>query len=91
MARTAEQLDAAYIKVQRWCSYEFRRLGKDSHLEVSLTMREAIRRLRNRPDILRSFFLAPLLRFMRNANICSGSVAAVWHLPTLQQSAKPLS
>lgn len=57
MARTAEQLDAAYTKVQRWCSYEFRQLGKDSHLEVSHTMREAIRRLRHRPDTLRCIFL----------------------------------
>lgn len=53
MARTADQLDAAYDKVQRWCSFEFRQLGKDSHLEVSHIMREAILRLRNRPDTLR--------------------------------------
>lgn len=53
MARTAEHLDSAYAKVQRWCSFEFRQLGKDSHLEVSHVMREAIRRLKNRPDVLR--------------------------------------
>ncbi|KAF9507141.1 hypothetical protein BS47DRAFT_1351988 [Hydnum rufescens UP504] len=52
MARTANQLDVAYAKVQRWCSYEFRQLGKDSHLEVSPVMREAIRRLQKRLDIL---------------------------------------
>lgn len=53
MARTAEQLDAAYTKVQRWCSFEFRQLGKDSLLEVGVNLREAVRRLRNRPESLR--------------------------------------
>lgn len=56
MARTADQLDAAYAKVQRWCSFEFRQLGKDSHLEVSHIMREAILRLRHSPDTLRSVY-----------------------------------
>ncbi|KAF8322621.1 oligomeric complex COG6 [Clavulina sp. PMI_390] len=52
MARTGDQLDNAYAKVQRWCSFEFRQLGKDSHLEVSRVMREAVARLKKRPDIL---------------------------------------
>ena len=37
----------------RWCSYEFRLVGRDTQLEVGATMREVVRRLRARPELLR--------------------------------------
>ncbi|KIK63403.1 hypothetical protein GYMLUDRAFT_197030 [Collybiopsis luxurians FD-317 M1] len=52
MASTASQLEQGYEKILRWCSYEFRQIGRDSQLEVSTTMREAVRRLRKRPELL---------------------------------------
>lgn len=53
MASTASHLEQGYEKVFRWCTYEFRQMGRDdAQLEVGLTMREAIRRLRNRPALL---------------------------------------
>lgn len=53
MASTASQLEQGYEKIFRWCSYEFLQIGRDSQLEVSTTMREAVRRLRKRPELLK--------------------------------------
>ncbi|KAF8340617.1 oligomeric complex COG6-domain-containing protein [Cantharellus anzutake] len=53
MAQTAAQLDVAYAKIQRWCSFEFHKLGKDVHLEVQPVLCESVKRLRvNRPEAL---------------------------------------
>ncbi|KIJ51335.1 hypothetical protein M422DRAFT_26752 [Sphaerobolus stellatus SS14] len=52
MALTSSLLEQAYQKIFRWCSYEFRQLGKDAQLDVSPVMREAVRRLRQQPDLL---------------------------------------
>ncbi|KAJ3755564.1 oligomeric complex COG6 [Lentinula raphanica] len=52
MASTASQLEQGYEKILRWCSYEFRQIGRDSQLEVNTIMREAVRRLRKRPELL---------------------------------------
>ncbi|KAF8583843.1 oligomeric complex COG6 [Ramaria rubella] len=52
MSLTSSLLDQAYQKIFRWCSFEFRQLGKDSQLEVGPVMKEAVRRLRQQPDLL---------------------------------------
>jgi len=52
MASTSSHLEQGYEKIFRWCSHEFRQTGRDVHLEVGLTVREAVRRLRKRPELL---------------------------------------
>ncbi|KAH7102756.1 oligomeric complex COG6 [Auriculariales sp. MPI-PUGE-AT-0066] len=52
MAMTAQMLEQAHQKLFRWCSFEFRQLGRDALLEVSPTMRETVRRLRAQPTLL---------------------------------------
>ena len=52
LAATAAQLEQAYDKIFRWCCFEFRQMGKDASLDVSPTMREAVKRLRERPELL---------------------------------------
>ncbi|KAI0672834.1 oligomeric complex COG6 [Trametes maxima] len=52
LAATANQLEQAYDKIFRWCAFEFRQMGRDANLDVSPTMREAVRRLRERPELL---------------------------------------
>ncbi|KAJ4463724.1 oligomeric Golgi complex subunit 6 [Lentinula lateritia] len=58
MASTASQLEQGYEKIFRWCSYEFRQVGYDSQVEVSMIMREGVRRLRKRPDLLNELLAA---------------------------------
>ena len=54
MSSTAEDLDQAYQKLYKWCSFEFRQPVKEG-LEVSPSLREATRRLKtSRQDLLRS-------------------------------------
>ncbi len=54
MSSTAEDLDQAYQKLYKWCSFEFRQPVKEG-LEVSPSLREATRRLKDaRQDLLRS-------------------------------------
>ncbi|TDL27340.1 oligomeric complex COG6 [Rickenella mellea] len=52
MSTTSQQLEQGFDKISRWCSLEFRSLGRDAQLEVGSTMREAIRWLRKRPELL---------------------------------------
>ncbi|RDB22992.1 Conserved oligomeric Golgi complex subunit 6 [Hypsizygus marmoreus] len=52
MASMSSNLEHGYEKIFRWCSHEFRQMGRDIHLEVSPVMREAVRRLRKRPELL---------------------------------------
>ncbi|KAF7966770.1 hypothetical protein HWV62_37065 [Athelia sp. TMB] len=52
MSATSHYLEQGYEKVLRWCTYEFRQMGRDIHLEVSPTTREAVRRLRQRSELL---------------------------------------
>ncbi|KAI0373041.1 oligomeric complex COG6 [Pilatotrama ljubarskyi] len=52
LAATAAQLEQAYDKIFRWCCFEFRQMGRDASLDVSPTMREAVKRLRDRPELL---------------------------------------
>lgn len=51
MEYTSQHLEAGYSKIFKWCSFESRGFSKDA-LEVSTTMRQAIFRLKSRPDLL---------------------------------------
>lgn len=54
MSSTAQDLDHAYQKLYKWCSFEFRQPVKEG-LEVSPSLREATHRLKHaRHDLLRS-------------------------------------
>jgi hypothetical protein len=52
MAVTSTHLEKACDKVLRWCSAEFRNMGRDAILEVPEELSEAVRRLRSRPELL---------------------------------------
>ena len=52
MAATAQYLEKAYEKLFKFCSLEFRNLGRDAVLEVSTNLREGVKRLRQRPELL---------------------------------------
>ncbi|KAF8486745.1 oligomeric complex COG6 [Russula emetica] len=52
MAVTSAHLEKACDKLLRWCSVEFRGMGRDASLEVPDELSEAIRRLRSRPELL---------------------------------------
>jgi hypothetical protein len=45
-------LEHGYEKLSRWTSSEFRRIGHEMLIEVTLTSQEAIRRLRKHPELL---------------------------------------
>ncbi|KAK0210475.1 oligomeric complex COG6, partial [Desarmillaria ectypa] len=52
MSSTLSYLEQGYEKIARWCLYEFRQIGRDAHLEVTPTMQEVVRRLRQRQELL---------------------------------------
>ena len=52
LSATAAQLEAAYDKLFRHCAFEFRQMGRDASLDVPPTLVEAVRRLRQRPELL---------------------------------------
>ncbi|KAF9819733.1 hypothetical protein IEO21_01824 [Rhodonia placenta] len=52
LSATSGYLEQAYEKIFRWCCFEFRQMGRDGQLEANLSMREAVRRLRERPELL---------------------------------------
>lgn len=52
ITKTSGYLEQAYEKIFRWCSFEFRQMGRDSSIEVHPSMREAVRRLRQRSELL---------------------------------------
>ncbi|KAI0263475.1 oligomeric Golgi complex subunit 6 [Gloeopeniophorella convolvens] len=52
MAATSGHLEKAYNKLFRWCSSEFRNMGRDAALEVPNELSEAVRRLRDHPELL---------------------------------------
>ncbi|WVO14670.1 hypothetical protein L204_102307 [Cryptococcus depauperatus] len=49
MASTSNQLESGFNKIHKWCQFEFRQFIKDTQLEVTPVMRQAVRRLRDRP------------------------------------------
>ncbi|THH11854.1 hypothetical protein EW145_g400 [Phellinidium pouzarii] len=48
----SQQIEQGYDKLTRWCSLEFRQFVKDALLEVTPIMREAIKWLRKKPELL---------------------------------------
>ncbi|KAF7799585.1 hypothetical protein EIP86_010822 [Pleurotus ostreatoroseus] len=52
MSTTSGYLEQAYDKIFRWCAFEFRQMGRETQAEVDSVMREAVRRLRARPELL---------------------------------------
>jgi conserved oligomeric Golgi complex subunit 6 len=52
MASTSTHLEQGYDKIARWCTFEFRQIGRDAQLEVAPTLQESVRRLRQRPELL---------------------------------------
>nr|KIR44060.1 hypothetical protein I312_06740 [Cryptococcus bacillisporus CA1280] len=52
MSVTSEQLESGYTKIHRYCQFEFRQFTRETQLEVSPVMRQAIHRLRDRPALL---------------------------------------
>ena len=58
LSATATQLEQAYDKIFRHCSFEFRQMGRDATLDVDPAMREAVRRLRQRPELLTYVYLS---------------------------------
>lgn len=53
MASTGVQMEAGYTKIHRWLEFQFRQMTRDAQLEVSGVMREAVRRLGQRPGMLK--------------------------------------
>ncbi|KAJ7102334.1 oligomeric complex COG6 [Mycena belliarum] len=75
MASTSSHLELGYEKIFRWCSYVFRQMGRDTQIEVGSTMREAIRRLRKRPELLTEALTS--LSEARQATIMSSFLTAL--------------
>ncbi|KAJ6626835.1 oligomeric complex COG6 [Mycena sp. CBHHK59/15] len=75
MASTSSHLEQGYEKIFRWCSYEFRQMGKDMQIEVSATIREAVDRLRKRPELLTEALTA--LSQTRQATLMSSFLTAL--------------
>ena len=51
MASTSSNLEQGYDKLLRYCSNEFRHIGRDSQLEVNHELRESVVRLRKRREL----------------------------------------
>ncbi|KAJ7655211.1 oligomeric Golgi complex subunit 6 [Mycena polygramma] len=75
MASTSSYLEQGYEKIFRWCSYEFRQMGRDMQVEVDEIMREAISRLRKRPELLTEALTA--LSQARQATLMSSFLTAL--------------
>ncbi|CDZ97324.1 casein kinase i [Phaffia rhodozyma] len=52
MKSTSQYLEAAYHKIFRWVTWEFRQFVREAQLEVGQTLREAVKRLRDRKVLL---------------------------------------
>jgi len=52
LTATGAQLDAGYSNVHRWLEFQFRQMTRDQ-VEVSLVMRDAVKRLHARPVLLK--------------------------------------
>lgn len=52
MATTTEHMEDAYEKLHRWVMFDFRTYSRDAQLEVSDVTRQAVKRLRERRDLL---------------------------------------
>ena len=75
MASTSTNLEQGYEKILRYLSNEFRQVGRDTQLEVSGQMREAVQRLRKRPELLTYVLLSfPILDFILNHSMSQRSL-----------------
>uniref|UniRef100_A0A8H7Y3X8 Conserved oligomeric Golgi complex subunit 6 n=1 Tax=Psilocybe cubensis TaxID=181762 RepID=A0A8H7Y3X8_PSICU len=75
MASTSSNLEQGYEKILRYCSNEFRQVGRDSQLEVNSEMREAVNRLRKRPELLTEAL--SFLSETRQTTLLSSFIAAL--------------
>ncbi|KAG6911409.1 hypothetical protein DXG01_016506 [Tephrocybe rancida] len=75
MTSTSSNLEQGYEKILRWCSHEFRQKGRDFHLEVSSNMRESVKRLRRRPELLTEALT--FLSETRQATLMSSFITAL--------------
>ncbi|KAG8678320.1 Golgi transport complex subunit 6, partial [Ceratobasidium sp. 395] len=75
MGSTAEQLEEAFQKLQRWCLFEFRQLGRDAHVEVEPIVTESVRRLGKRPALLQEAL--DVLASVRQATLLNAFLAAL--------------
>ncbi|PPQ84070.1 hypothetical protein CVT26_013151, partial [Gymnopilus dilepis] len=75
MASTSTNLEKGYEKILRYLSNEFRQVGRDTQLEVSGQMREAVQRLRKRPELLTEALAA--LSETRQTTLLSSFIAAL--------------
>lgn len=79
MSLTSSLLDQGYQKLTRWCSFEFRQMGRDANLDVDKVMKEAVRRLRQRAELLKSVITA----FIVHYNACPNQTRCITLLATL--------
>ncbi|KAF8176766.1 oligomeric complex COG6-domain-containing protein [Pholiota molesta] len=75
MASTYAHLEDGYEKIVRYCSTEFRQIGRDSQLEVNSGMKQAVFRLRKRPELLTEALTS--LSETRQATLLSSFIAAL--------------
>ena len=68
MRVTLEQQEQGYSKITRFCQFEVRQYTREGQLEVSDTMREAMKRLRSRNDLFR-YVPNPLPRHLTTRNV----------------------
>ena len=47
----SSQQDLAFDRIHRYCCFEFRKFTRDTQLEVSQVLREAVRRLRTQDSL----------------------------------------
>ena len=60
LSATATHLEHAYDKIFRHCAFEFRQMGRDAGLDVPPAMQEAVKRLRQRPELLTCVLSPPI-------------------------------
>ncbi|KAF8258917.1 oligomeric complex COG6-domain-containing protein [Lactarius quietus] len=89
MAVTAAHLEKAYDKLVRWCSSEFRGMGRDASLDVSNELSEAARRLRSRPELLAEA-LTVLAQTRQSATLSSFMSALTTGATSGRSSTRPI-
>ncbi|CAL1705507.1 unnamed protein product [Somion occarium] len=75
MAATSSYLEQAYDKIFRYCSFEFRQMGRDAQSEVGPVMQEAVKRLQQRPEVLTEAL--SILSQTRQATLLTGFMDAL--------------
>ncbi|GAA99503.1 uncharacterized protein L969DRAFT_93961 [Mixia osmundae IAM 14324] len=74
MASSSQYLETAYQKIYKWCAFQVRGYASDV-LEVSPRMKDAIRRLKARPDLLSE--ITDLLGQSRSTTVLNAFLAAL--------------